>query len=45
MQDQKVTIEEIPVERIDDFWKVHYEYLIRDGIVTDEEGLSCEIDR
>lgn len=37
MQDQKVTIEEIPVERIDDFWKVHYEYLIRDGIVTDEE--------
>lgn len=32
-----ITIEEIPVERIDEFWKIHYEYLIRDEIISDDE--------
>lgn len=32
-----ITIEEIPVERIDEFWKIHYRYLIDDEIIIDEE--------
>ena len=32
-----IQIEEIPVEDIADFWAIHYEYLIRDGIITDDE--------
>ncbi len=32
-----ITIEEIPVDRIDEFWAIHWEYLIRDGIIVDEE--------
>lgn len=30
-------IEEIPVERINEFWDIHYAYLINDGIITDDE--------
>ena len=32
-----IQIEEIPAEDIADFWAIHYEYLIRDGIITDDE--------
>jgi len=32
-----ISIEEIPVERIDEFWEIHYRYLIDDEIITDEE--------
>lgn len=32
-----IKIEEIPVEKIEDFWKIQYAYLINDGIITDEE--------
>lgn len=32
-----IVIEEISVDRIEDFWKIHYEYLLRDEIITDEE--------
>ena len=33
-----VAIEEIPVERIDDFWEIQFKYLVDDGFVeTDEE--------
>lgn len=32
-----ITIEEIPVERIEEFWNIHYEYLINDAIISDEE--------
>lgn len=32
-----ITIEEIPIEKIDEFWKIHFEYLIRDEIITDDE--------
>lgn len=32
-----ITIEEIPVEHIDDFWEIHFDYLIRNEIITDEE--------
>ena len=32
-----ITIEEIPIEKIDELWKTHFEYLIRDEIITDDE--------
>ena len=32
-----IGIEEIPVQRIDEFWKIHFQYLIDDGIIEDEE--------
>ena len=32
-----IRIEEIPVERIEEFWQLHYRYLVDDGIVEDEE--------
>ena len=34
-----IQIEEIPVQHIDEFWKVHIRYLIDDGIITDEEDI------
>ena len=37
---EAVTIEEIPCERIGDFWERHIRYLIDDGIVTDAEDLA-----
>ena len=33
----KIIIEEIPVENIDEFWKLHFKYLVDDGIITDDE--------
>lgn len=33
----QIHIEEIPVERIDEFWSIHMRYLIEDEIITDEE--------
>ena len=30
-----ITIEEIPVEGIEDFWKSHIKYLVDDGIISD----------
>ena len=35
-----INIEEIPVERIDEFWDIHIKYLIDDGIITDEEDVE-----
>lgn len=32
-----IRIEEISVSRIEEFWKIHYQYLIDDGILTGEE--------
>ena len=32
-----ILIEEIPVERIDEFWEIHAKYLVNDEIITDEE--------
>lgn len=32
-----IQIEEIPVERIDEFWDIHIRYLIDDGIIEDDE--------
>ena len=32
-----IKIEEIPVERIGEFWDIHIQYLLRDGIITDPE--------
>lgn len=32
-----VAIKEIPVERIDEFWRIHIQYLLNDEIITDEE--------
>lgn len=35
-----IKIEEIPIERIDEFWNIHIRYLIDDGIITDEEDVD-----
>lgn len=36
---QTIHIEEIPVEHIDEFWKIHIRYLLDEGIITDEEEI------
>ena len=33
----QVQVEEIPVECSDEFWEIHFQYLLQDGIITDEE--------
>ncbi len=35
-----ITIEEIPVENLIDFWNLHIKYLIEDAIITDEEDIE-----
>ncbi len=35
-----ITIEEIPVENICEFWDIHLKYLIGDGIIEDEEDVG-----
>ena len=35
-----IRIEEIPVERIDEFWTLHMKYLLEDGIISDEEDIA-----
>lgn len=35
-----IEIEEIPVEHIDDFWKIHLKYLVEDEIIDDEEDIE-----
>lgn len=35
-----IRIEEIPVERIDEFWDIHIKYLIDDEIITDQEDID-----
>lgn len=35
-----IRIEEIPVERIDEFWNIHIRYLIDDEIISDEEDVE-----
>ena len=35
-----IEIEEIPVENIEEFWRIHIKYLVEDGIVTDEEDIE-----
>ena len=35
-----IRIEEIPVERIDEFWDIHIKYLIDDEIITDQEDIN-----
>ena len=35
-----IEIEEIPLERVDEFWELHIRYLVEDGIVTDEEDVA-----
>lgn len=32
-----IRIEEIPAERIDEFWEIHIRYLLDDGLIDDEE--------
>lgn len=38
--EQAVEIQEIPVERIDEFWAIHLRYLVDDGIIGDEEDIA-----
>lgn len=33
----RIGVEEIPVERIDEFWDIHFHYLVEDGIIEDDE--------
>ena len=35
-----IIIEEIPVERINEFWEIHIKYLVDDGIISDEEDIA-----
>lgn len=35
-----IGIEEIPLERIREFWNLHIRYLIDDGIISDEEDIE-----
>lgn len=35
-----IQIEEIPVENIEEFWKIHIKYLIEDDIIIDEEDIE-----
>ena len=35
-----IKTEEIPVERIEEFWDLHLQYLINDGIIEDEEDIA-----
>ena len=37
LQNAPIAVEEIPLERIREFWDLHIRYLIDDGIITDEE--------
>ena len=32
-----IAIEEIPVERADEFWAIQFQYLVDDGMVVTEE--------
>ena len=35
-----ISIEEIPVERIHEFWEIHLKYLVDDGIISDDEDIA-----
>ncbi len=35
-----ITIEEIPVDNINDFWKIHFKYLMDDGIIDNPEDVE-----
>lgn len=35
-----ITIEEIPVENINEFWTLHMKYLVDDGIISDPEDIG-----
>ena len=35
-----ICIEEIPAERISEFWDIHIKYLVDDGIISDEEDIA-----
>lgn len=35
-----IQIEEIPVENIEEFWKIHIKYVIEDDIIIDEEDIE-----
>ena len=35
-----ISIEEIPVERVNEFWDIHIKYLVDDDIIIDEEDID-----
>ena len=35
-----IRIEEIPLERIDDFWEIHLRYLVDDMIIEDQDDID-----
>lgn len=40
MSRNKIHIEEIPVEKIDEFWDLHIKYLVEDGIISKQEEID-----
>ena len=36
----KIELEEIPVEKLPEFWDAHIRYLVEDGIISDEEDIA-----
>ena len=36
-----IKIEDIPAEKINEFWNLHIRYLVEDGIISDEEEIAC----
>ena len=36
-----ISIQEIPIDEIQDFWSLHITYLVNDGIITDKEDIYC----
>jgi len=39
-EDNMIEIEEIPVERINEFWERHIKYLVEDGIITEQQDFE-----
>ena len=37
-----VIIQEIPVARINDFWNIQFQYLVDDGMITEDEEKHAE---
>ena len=35
-----ISVEEIPAEKINEFWEIHIKYLVDDGIISDEEDID-----
>ena len=39
-KEEKITVEEIPIGKIGEFWELHIKYLVEDGIISDAEDVE-----